>query len=80
MGQLHFKWSEVMFEKYLSYRKKNVICDSCQACLEWKRIEKKSEIGDLYLEELNEKLAKAKDVVKNSKLPITSQRKNKFNM
>ena len=72
MGQLHFKWSEVMFEKYLSYRKKNVICDSCQACLEWKRIEKESEIGDLYLEELNEKLAKAKDVVKEASIRIPS--------
>ena len=72
VGELHFKWSEDMFEKYLSYREKNVICDCCQACLEWKRIEKEDEIGGLYLEELNEKLAKAKDVVKEASIKIPS--------
>ena len=72
VGELHFKWSEDMFEKYLSYKEKNVICDSCQACLEWKRIWEKDVIGDLYFEELNEKLAKAKDVVKEASIKIPS--------
>ena len=50
----------------MSYREKNVICDSCQTCLEWKRIEKENEIGDLYLEKMNQKLAKAKYIVKEA--------------
>ena len=61
-----------MRNKYLSYREKNVIYDSCQTCLEWKRIEKENEIGDLYLEEINQKLAKAKYVVKEASIKIPS--------